>query len=303
MSGATNDTGHQEGLSAGSAGRVIHPVDSEIAVQFDTVSFSYDRVPVLEKISFHIHCGEFVALTGPNGTGKTTILKLLLGLEKPQTGKIELFGKSCASRRFADIAGRLGYVPQQPPSDQHFPILVQDVVRMGLLRPSGAYAAADKAAIETAMMQAGIEHLAASPYRTLSGGQRRRVLVARALAAQPRLLVLDEPTAHMDSESEGKLFETLGSLKQQPQLSLRSQHSLQPQHSLRTTILIVTHDTGFVSSLTDRVLCISYDSDNRQSIVQHRTEALETGKHSCEAAGHTVRVLHEENVPADDCYE
>jgi zinc transport system ATP-binding protein len=263
-------------------------VDSEIAVQFDSVFFSYDKIPVLENISFHIHRGEFVALIGPNGSGKTTILKLLLGLEKPKSGRIELFsGAPDASlpgmRGQGGVAVRPGYVPQQPPADQQFPIVVRDVVRMGLLKPARGYAAADRAAIETAMKQAGVEGLAERPYRALSGGQRCRVLVARALAARPELLILDEPTAHMDSESEEQLFKTLGLLKG------------------RTTILIVTHDTGFVSALTDRVLCLDYDSDNRRNIVQHLT--VTAGRHSGGASGHSARVLHEETIPADDCYE
>lgn len=260
------------------AGRAIHPVGSEIAVKFDSVFFSYDNVPVLENISFHIHRGEFVALIGPNGSGKTTILKLLLGLEKPDAGQIKLFGNNSAR-----ASGRPGYVPQQPPADQHFPVAVRDVVRMGLLRPARGYAAGDRAAVESAMKQAGIEELAARPYQALSGGQRRRVLVARALASQPDLLILDEPTANMDSESEGALFKTLGSLKG------------------KTTILIVTHDTGFVSALTDRVLCLDYDSGNKRIIVQHLTESAGADRHS--VSGHSARVLHEENIPADDCYE
>jgi len=259
--------------------QAIHPVDSEIAIKFDSVFFSYDKAPVLENISFHIHLGEFVALIGPNGSGKTTILKLLLGLEKPAAGKVELFGG-----RAGEASGRSGYVPQQPPADQHFPVAVRDVVRMGLLRPARGYAAGYRTAVAAALKQAGIEELAARPYSALSGGQRRRVLVARALAAQPALLILDEPTANMDSESEAALFETLGSLKG------------------KTTILIVTHDTGFVSALTDRVLCLDYGDGNKRNIVQHRTETSDRAGHSG-ISGHSARVLHEENIPADDCYE
>jgi zinc transport system ATP-binding protein len=276
-------------------GRAIHPVDSEIAVKFDSVFFSYTKSPVLENISFHIHRGEFVALIGPNGSGKTTILKLLLGLEKPKSGMIELFsaapnagssGMAAAGQGgHGESKARPGYVPQQPPADRQFPIMVREVVRMGLLRPVRGYAAGDRASVETAMKQAGVDELAERPYRALSGGQRRRVLVARALAARPELLILDEPTAHMDSESEEQLFKTLGLLKG------------------RTTILIVTHDTGFVSALTDRVLCLDYDSGNRRSIVQHLTETPGMGRHSGDISSLSARVLHEETIPADDCYE
>jgi zinc transport system ATP-binding protein len=267
----------------------IHPVHREIAVRFDAVSFSYSNTPVLENVSFHIHRGEFVALVGPNGSGKTTVLKLLLGLEQPASGRIVLFGGSHDSGRRGGKAAawrdRLGYVPQQPPADQSFPISVRDVVRMGLLLPSGGYAAGGKAAALAAMEQAGIADLADRSYRALSGGQRRRVLVARALAARPDMLILDEPTANMDADSETRLFETLGQLKG------------------TTTVLIVTHDTGFVSMLTDRVLCLGDDEHNRRGLVQHRIEAAGAGGRHSGSGAQGARVLHGENIPADVCYE
>ena len=246
----------------------------EIAVRFDSVSFSYGDTPVLENASFHIHKGEFVAMVGPNGSGKTTVLKLLFGLEEPSAGKIQLFGAS------------LAYVPQQPPADNMFPITVRDIVRMGLLRPYGGYSRKNVSAVRDvaeAMEQAGIADLASRSYRSLSGGQKRRALVARALAAKPDLLVLDEPTAHMDSESETRLYETLGSNKG------------------RMTILIVTHDTEFVTSLTDRVLCLG---DGSRSVVQHRIEQGESASiFAHHGGGREVRVLHGENIPADDCFQ
>jgi len=246
----------------------IHPADREIAVRFDSVSFSYGPVRVLENASFHIHRGEFVAMVGPNGSGKTTVLKLLFGLIAPESGTIELF------------CGKVAYVPQQMPADHLFPITVRDIVRMGLLQPLKGYPK-ESALIGEAMEQAGIADLAARPYRSLSGGQKRRALVARALAAKPELLVLDEPTANMDSGSEARLYETLGSFKG------------------KTTILIVTHDTEFVTSLTDRVLCLG----NERRIVQHRIEAG-SGVHSGGGQGahaQQARVLHGEDIPADDC--
>ena len=253
----------------------LHPVDKEIAVRFDSVSFSYGDVNVLENASFHIHRGEFVAMVGPNGSRKTTVLKLLFGLETPSSGKIELFGAVGAVGK-----SNLAYVPQQPPADNMFPITVKGIVRMGLLRPLKSYSD-EKAAVAEAMEKTGIADLAERPYRSLSGGQKRRALVARALSANPQLLVLDEPTANMDSESETRLYETLGAYKG------------------KTAILIVTHDTEFVTSLTDRVLCLG---DGRK-VVQHRIEigasADSTPHHG--GAGQEVRVLHGENISADDC--
>jgi len=273
------------------ANEMTHPANREIAVQFDSVSFAYGDVPVLENVSFHIHRGEFAALVGPNGSGKTTVLKLMLGLEQPASGRITLFGgiQSVANRQTV-WRNRLGYVPQHPPADHSFPVSVRDVVRMGLLRPARGYNAGAKAAVDEAMEQTGVAELAAKSWRALSGGQRRRVLVARALAARPELLILDEPTAHMDTESEARLFETLGKLKG------------------GATILIVTHDMDFVSALTGRVLCLG-DNAHQRGIVQHPVElAHENSAHHGdtglrESHPQLARVLHGENIPDDDCCE
>jgi zinc transport system ATP-binding protein len=267
------------------SGHALHPVDREIAVRFASVSFSYGDMRILENASFHIHRGEFVAMVGPNGSGKTTVLKLLFGLETPSSGTVELFGVACAAAA-ARKERNVAYVAQQPPADQMFPITVRDIVRMGLLQPFKGYPREKTSlaglTIGEAMEQAGIADIAAKSYRSLSGGQRRRTLVARALAAKPELLVLDEPTANMDSESEARLYETLGSYKG------------------KTTILIVTHDTEFVSSLTDRVLCLG---DGSRSVVQHRVQAGTAGGISAHHGnfGQEARVLHGENIPADDC--
>jgi zinc transport system ATP-binding protein len=280
----------KQGIDSGAA-HPIHPVERQISLRFDGVSFSYGPVKVLENASFHIHQGEFIALVGPNGSGTTTVLKLLLGLEKPGAGKIELFG----SDRGLD---RVGYVPQQSPLDKVFPIAVRDVVRMGRLRPRRGYGNDDRAAADEALKQADLADLADRSFGLLSGGQRRRVLVARALAARPDMLILDEPTANMDSESGERLFETLGKLKG------------------KTTILIVTHDTDFVSALTDRALCMGgAEEAHRYRIVQHRTEAAgdeaaahdhaghgEKGDHGGHGV-HGARVLHGDSISADSCFE
>jgi zinc transport system ATP-binding protein len=237
---------------------------SDIAVRFNQVSFSYtESVHVLENASFHIHRGEFIAMVGPNGSGKTTVLKLLFGLEKASCGNIEIF------------VSNMAYVPQSAPADNMFPITVKDIVRMGLLRPLKGYPKEEESVAE-ALEKTGITDLASRAYRSLSGGQKRRSLIARALAASPDLLVLDEPTANMDSESETRLYEALSFYKG------------------RTTILIVTHDTEFVTSLTDRVLCLG---DGRK-IVQHKTEKDAAIHHG---DGGQARVLHGENISDDAC--
>ena len=247
-------------------------MDRDIAVKFNSVSFSYNDVQVLDNASFHIHRGEFAAMVGPNGSGKTTVLKLLFGLEKLASGNIELFGS--AAQKYAK--SNLAYVSQQMPADNLFPITVRDIVRMGQLHPLKRYAH-NGITVDEALEKTGIADIAVRPYRSLSGGQKRRTLVARALAANPELLVLDEPTANMDSDSELRLYETLGAYKG------------------KITILVVTHDTEFVSSLTDRVLCLG----DKRKVVQHEIDVSISSRHG--SVSQEVRVLHNKNVSDDEC--
>ncbi len=249
-----------------------------VAVRFDRVSFAYGPVKVLEDVSFHIHRGEFAVLVGANGAGKTTILKLLLGLERPASGSISLFEDSRS-----DARAPIGYVPQSAAFDQTFPISVREVVAMGRVSPlSRRRKAEDDDAVHEALEQCEVAELALRPYHALSGGQRRRVLVARALASKPGLLVLDEPTANMDSESERRLFGALGNLKG------------------KTTIMIVTHDSSFVSSLTDVVLCVGErDGEGKAGeVVRHRiTPAREAP--ADKYGGKALLVHHDEILPDD----
>lgn len=252
-----------------------------VVIQFSGVAFSYGSVPVLENVNFHVHRGEFIALVGPNGAGKSTILKLLLALEEPGKGTIQILGKSPEEGR-----SRIGYVPQHTDYDKSFPISVYEVIRMGRLQPlKRGWSKVDELAVQRAMEQVEILDLARRPYGALSGGQRRRVLVARALAAEPDILVLDEPTANMDAESEERLYKTLGQLKG------------------KTTILIVTHDTEFVSALTDRVLCIGERTGAEKRahrLVQHKATPAEHAPPEL-FGGAALQVLHDEVEPEDRC--
>lgn len=244
-----------------------------VAIRFDRVSFSYGPVRVLEDVSFHIHVGEFAALVGPNGAGKTTILKLLLGLETTHTGAISLFEGTEGSSHTL-----IGYVPQNVGFDQSFPISVRDVVRMGRVLPlSRKWKTEDDDAVIDALELCEIKELAERPYAALSGGQRRRVLVARALASRPKLLVLDEPTANMDTESEERLFRALGNLKG------------------KTTIMIVTHDSSFVSSLTDVVLCVGERNGEGKpgTVVRHSTAPAKDAPNGL-YGGDVLQVRHDE---------
>jgi len=250
------------------------------ALRFQNVSFSYGQTAVLDNINFHIHEGEFIALVGPNGTGKSTILKLALGLESPHSGSVMVYGKQPQS-----MLNRIGYVPQHTQYDRSFPISVSEVVGMGLLHPSSKKAnIKQQDRISDALQDVAVGDLADRPYTDLSGGQRRRVLVARALISHPSFLILDEPTANMDSESESLLFSVLGTLKG------------------KTTILIVTHDTEFVSSLTDRVLCLGKRGScaGGATIVQHLTEPADYA-HATLTGQEKLKVLHDVQIPGDAC--
>lgn len=256
-----------------------HP-DKPIVLQFDHVVFSYGSVPVLEDASLHIHEGEFVALVGPNGAGKSTVLKLVLGLVEPNKGTVRIFNAPSKIGR-----ERIGYVPQHADYDSSFPISVEEVVRMGRIKPfMRTYSEEDHRAVADALQNMELTDLAQRPYHALSGGQRRRVLVARALSAKPEMLVLDEPTSNMDAESERRLFSALGSLKG------------------KTTILIVTHDTGFVSSLTDRVLCVGDVGPSRigRTIVQHRIEPTKDAPAQL-FGGEALKVLHDSTLQDSCC--
>lgn len=248
-----------------------------IAVQFDKVSFSYEQVPVLDEVSFHFHLNDFVALVGTNGSGKTTLLKLLLGLEKPRAGSIRLLGKPITEQYH-----KIGYVPQNISFDPAFPITVKQVVKMGRLHPvSRKFTHEDESFVEEALKKADVLALADRPYSALSGGQRRRVMVARALASNPLLLILDEPSANMDELSEKRLFETLEHLKG------------------KTTILIVTHDSTFVSSLTDIAFCVGGISGDYK-VRQHKIEPVHDLSHDF-FGDKVVRVLHNTSIAESDC--
>ncbi|NLK13712.1 MAG: metal ABC transporter ATP-binding protein [Spirochaetales bacterium] len=246
---------------------------SPIALQFTDVSFAYPTLQILENASFHFHQGEFIALVGPNGSGKTTLLKLILGLEEAQKGTITLMGGRVKAMRPV-----IGYVPQHATYDPSFPISVIEVVMMGLVDSTRRLKKQEirNKAVE-ALKQVELEDLVDRPYSQLSGGQRRRVLVARALVSNPKMLILDEPTANMDKESEARLYSTLERLKG------------------NTTILIVTHDTRFVSDLTDRVFCVDvqHEGSAGRTVVQHALENIE--------GEYQKRVRHDVEIPADFC--
>lgn len=213
---------------------------SDAVVALDRVTFRYapaDPEPVLEDVSLQIGPKDFLGVIGPNGGGKTTLLKIILGLLVPQEGSVRVFGEEPQA-----VCARIGYVPQHARIDPAAPATVLDVVLTGRLARSSwgfRYGRAQVEAARAALAQVGLGALASRKVGALSGGQRQRVLIARALAADAELLLLDEPTAGVDPQTEQSLTDLLHQLNQ------------------RLPIVVVSHDVSFVSTHLQRVACLN----------------------------------------------
>lgn len=211
------------------------------AVELNKVSFAYGQgPPALSDIEVRIEQGEFVAIAGPNGGGKTTLIRLALGLERPLTGQALLFGEPAPtfSRRQA-----LGYLAQRSRLGTEAPATVREVVAAGRLAAGGLLGPlrrGERVVIDEAIARVGLTDRAASPLQTLSGGQQQRAFIAKALAAGPELLVLDEPTAGVDVAAQEALAALLADLHEQ----------------LGTTIVYVSHEFGAVEQYVERLLLV-----------------------------------------------
>lgn len=204
-----------------------------------SVFFSYADQPALEDVSFEVRSGEFVALVGPNGSGKSTLLKVLLGLLPPLAGEVRLFDQD--PRLFRD-RGRVGYVPQRPGPGADLPATVEEVVATGRLPRIGwsrRLRVADRKVVEEAISSVALLDIRDRPIGELSGGQQQRAFIARALASRPDLLVLDEPIAGIDAESQRRFRDTLTGLR-----------------DAGKAVLLVSHELGAVAEDLDRVLVL-----------------------------------------------
>ena len=252
--------------------------DARPVVELSHVSFGFPpqglAEPILEDVSLQIEAQEFLGVIGPNGGGKTTLLKVILGLLRPQLGTVKVFGGAPAQMR-----GRIGYVPQHARIDPGVPATVLDVVLTGRLGRSswGArYSRDHLEAAREALRQTEMEVHAQRTIGTLSGGQRQRVLIARALAADAQLLLLDEPTAGVDPHMERGLTDLLHQLNE------------------RLPIVIVSHDVSFVSAHLKRVACL-----NRRLIAHAAGEI--TWEAVAELYGSQMRAVHHaEECPLSD---
>lgn len=212
-----------------------------LAVELDRVSFGYrPGQHVLENVSLQIAQGEFVAVAGPNGGGKTTLLRIALGLERPSEGNAFLFGES--AHRFSRRR-TLGYLAQRSELGGDAPATVREVVSAGRLAAGGLLGPLrrrDRELVSEAIERVGLEARADTPVRTLSGGMQQRAFIAKALAAEPALLVLDEPTTGVDAESQESLAALLDRL-----------HS-----DLGVTVLYVSHEFGAVEGFVERLVLV-----------------------------------------------
>jgi len=212
-----------------------------VAVELQGVEFAYDRgAPVLRDVDLVIEPGEFVAVAGPNGGGKTTLVRVVLGLERPTRGRALLFGEP--ADRFSRRSS-VGYLAQRSQLGIDAPATVREVVAAGRLAVGpllGPLRPADRAAVEQAIARVGLEHLADRPLSRLSGGQQQRAFIAKALAGDPSLLVLDEPTTGVDAEAQEALAALLDRLHRE----------------LDVTVLYVSHEFGSVERFVERLVLV-----------------------------------------------
>ncbi|MBW1668722.1 MAG: ABC transporter ATP-binding protein [Deltaproteobacteria bacterium] len=207
------------------------------AIEFKNVYFSYGKTEVLKEVTFALEQGDFLGIIGPNGGGKTTLLKLMLGLLRPDKGQILVLGEEPLKARH-----KVGYVPQSMDFNLGFPISAMEVVLMGRLgasRIGRRYSEEDKQKARRALERVGMWEYRHMPVGSLSGGQRQKVFIARALATEPKILFLDEPTASVDPDFQTDLYDFLKEL------------------NAEATIVVITHDIGVVSSYMKSIACVN----------------------------------------------
>ncbi len=212
------------------------------AIRFDGVGFAYGRTRVFRALDLDFEEGDFVGVLGPNGAGKTTLLRLASGTARPLSGRVSLFGRDLRELAPREIARRVAVVPQDV--SVAFDFTVEEVVLMGRAPHQGLLgipSARDVESVEAAIRQVGLSGLRGRPFQALSGGERQRVAVARALAQEPRLLLLDEPTAHLDLRHRLGLYRLLAALNE-----------------TGTTIVVVSHEINLAARHCRRLVLLDH---------------------------------------------
>jgi len=239
----------------------------KVVINFEGVDFGYNKESILTGVDLQIHNREMIGIIGPNGGGKTTLLRLILGLLKPDRGTVRVFGESPEESRH-----RLGYVPQHMQFDNRFPVSALDVVLMGVVGKTG-FGPFSRKRIRTAkdaLESVDMLMFAKNAFAELSGGQRQRVLIARALASSPEMLLFDEPTANVDTSAGEHLYQILDRLNQ------------------NMTILVVSHDIGFVNHRISSVVCVN------QQVLVHPTSEL-AGQNIIDIYGNDMALIRHDH--------
>ena len=211
------------------------------ALSLSHLTHAYGDRVTLKELSFSVKKGEFFIIIGPNGSGKTTLMKVIAGIEKPEKGRVDLFGKPARRYSRRDLAKVMAYVPQAVPMD--FPFRVKEVVMMGRsphLGMLGFEQDADRRIAEAAMTFTGIEALADRKMDRISGGERQRTLIGRALCQEPRIILLDEPTASLDLAHQIRIMDLMERLKEEK----------------KVTVVMVSHDVNLAALYADTLLIL-----------------------------------------------
>lgn len=214
----------------------------DVLLDLDKVSFSYGSEKILDSVTLTIHRGDFLALLGPNGSGKSTLIRIMLGLQKPESGQVRIMGRDLSE--FSSW-NRVGYVPQKVTDlDPLFPASVKEVVAMGILPHKTwprFFRSGDEAIIDEVLDLMEMQKFKNRRIWALSGGQQQRVFIARALASQPEVLVLDEPTAGVDGATQERFYDMLERINKEKGV----------------TMILVTHDIGVVTKHVNKVACLN----------------------------------------------
>lgn len=214
----------------------------ETILSLENVSFSYGERQALQKVNLTISKGDFLGLVGPNGGGKTTLIKIILGLLKPDEGEVKILNQEISS---FDKWHTIGYVPQKANSfNKGFPATVFELVSMGLTAKIGYFrfmTKKDKEKVAQAIREVGMENYMHENIGNLSGGQQQRVFIARAIVGDPEILILDEPTVGVDYKNVEKFYDLLDRLNEERGL----------------TLLLITHDTGAMTEHANKVACLN----------------------------------------------